>query len=432
MTEPHVEDQHHETSPEVNDDYDPSRVEPDFIVDEPSKQASVSEKTAPLASSDRPVTDVPLAANRPTADDASFESRRPKDVQREGSGGHRISGPSQVLFLPNMSPHANERDLADLSKRCPGKVKKTFMYMSSSAHHGFVECESIDDAASILDWINNSYIEVRGKRVFAEFSRRKNVEDRPTYEHRQSIRKEHTVPAPRSSADRGPYRKDDYVDDRGPYRRDRGPSYRSSPPADSGAYRAIDRPPYRREADQQSYRGYRDEPGPRRRSRSPPARGGHGRSPPRSYPPRDDYRNDESYRRERDQYPSYAPQGSGYPQPYDERQYGYESRAQTRPSADYHHPPPSRSYPGYEHGGQFRQPPPQYDDYRPREPAYAPPVGGAPYYQEPLPPYQPRAPQGPVAHPLLSLQSSAVSGPVPVRSTPIGTRHAPYPPYPYK
>ena len=421
MTEPEGE-QIVDTPSDLKGDYDPSNVEADFVVDEPSDNTQKPLMTEPLAEE----TDRPLDGDRQKLETSSGKPIA-RDEQRDIGGGHRLAGPSQVLFLPNMSPHANERDLADLSKRCPGKVRKTFMYMSSSAHHGFVECESIDDASRILDWINNSYIEVRGKRVFAEYSRRKNVEDRSTYEHRQSIRKEHSGVS-RPHADRGPYRKDDYVDDRAAYRRDRGPSYRPSPPNDSGAYRAIDRPPYRRDDD--SYRGPRDGGNYRRRSRSPPARGGRPRSPPRSpprsYPPRGDYREDPHYRRERDQYSGYPPQG--YPPHYEERQYNYDRRPQ--PYDDYHHAPPaSRPYPD---SGPYRQPPPQYDEYRPREPAYHP--GGAPYYPEALPPYQPKPSQAPVAHPLLSLQPAAVTGPLPVRPTPIGTRPPPaaYPPYPYK
>ena len=430
MTELETGEQIADTDSDFKQDYDPSNVEPDFVVDEPSDNTE-KPSTEPLASTAPEETDKPLVDDRHKIV-ASSEKPAAREPHRDGNGGHRISGPSQVLFLPNMSPHANERDLADLSKRCPGKVRKTFMYMSSSAHHGFVECESIEDASRILDWINNSYIEVRGKRVFAEYSRRKNVEDRSTYEHRQSIRKEHNGAA-RHSADRGPYRKDDYVDDRAPYRRDRGPSYRPSPSNDTGAYRAIDRPPHRR--DDESYRGYRDGGNYRRRSRSPPARGGPPRSPPRSYPPRGEYREDRHYRQDRDQYSGYPP--PGYPPQYDERQYNYDRRPQQPAYDDYAHAPqPSRPY---HEPGPYRQPPPHYDDYRAREQAYHPPPGhaphgSAPYYPEPLPPYQPKPSQAPVAHPLLSLQPTSVSGPAPVRPTPIGTRPPPaaYPPYPYK
>ena len=428
MTEPETSEQNADTLSEFKEEYNPSNVEADFVVDETCEKTQTSSTTDPLA------TTVPGEAVKPLVDDrqktlASSENPPVKESQRDGQGGHRMASPSQVLFLPNMSPHANERDLADLSKRCPGKVRKTFMYMSSSAHHGFVECETIDDASKILDWINNSYIEVRGKRVFAEYSRRKNVEDRSTYEHRQSIRKEHTS-APRQHQDRGPYRKDDYVDDRPPYRRDRGSSFRPSPPNDSGAYRAIDRPPYRRDDD--SYRGSRDGGNYRRRSRSPPARGGPPRSPPRSYPPRGDYREDSHYRRERDQYSGYPPHG--YPPQYEDRPYDYDRRPQPPAYDDYHRAPPT-SRP-YHDSGPYRQPPPQYDEYRPREPAYHPHPshGGAPYYPDTLPPYQPKPSQAPVAHPLLSIQPSAVTGPAPVRPTTIGLRppSAAYPPYPYK
>ena len=428
MTEQETENQTVEHASDSKPEYDPNNVEPDFVVDETPSDESANREIETVPSNNANDSPQPLPNSRQPTRDASSNNRTTRDIDRDGNGGHRVASPSQVLFLPNMSPHANERDLADLSKRCPGKVRKTFMYMSSSAHHGFVECESIDDASRILDWINNSYIEVRGKRVFAEFSRRKNVEDRSTYEHRQSIRKESSGVASRGPSERGSYRKDDYVDDRGPHRRDRGSSFRSGQPSDSGAYRAIDRPPHRRDEEPHSYRQYREEGSHRRRSRSPPSRSGPPRSPPRgAYPSRGDHREDNYYRRERDQYQGYPP-------------YEYERR----PHDDYHAPPPSRSYqPAYE-SSQYRQAPPQYDEYRPRDyPSYPPSGPGysgqpAPYYQEPHPQYPPKQAPVPVAHPLLSLQPSAVSGGhPPVRSTPIGTRpnsYAPaYPPsYPFK
>jgi len=376
-------------------------------IDEPANKPDVPHHTElPSGTSTEPAaTSQPDGGNRYNRQGRN--GAHPRN-NRGGKGGVDLPPPSAVLFLPNMSQHANERDLMDLSKRCPGKIKKTFMYMSTSAHHGFLECDSVDDASRILDWINNSFIEVRGKRVFAEYSRRKTVEDRMTYEHRQTLRKEGDT----GGADNGPYRRDPPPSDRRPYRQHSGAPYRD---------------------DRRG--GRHDDYAPRRRSRSPPQR-----SPPRYAPPAGHRGEYEDYH-----YPRGGMDHRRAPPPASDLAYDYHRSSRYEPPSfaprgpreydDY--PPrhaPSYDMPSYRAGGQYEdyaRPPPR-DDRHEHLP-YTPAASYGSYHPEQtLAPYQPKPA---VSHPLMSFHPSSSGGSMPpVRPTTIGTRiGAPtHNPYPYK
>ena len=288
----------------------------------------------------------------------------------------RRQTPSHILFLPNMSSRASEKDLADFATKLPCKAKKTFVYMSNVACHGFIECATVEDASSNLEFINSRDLEVRGKRILAEFSKRKSVQDRRTYESRQHNRKDREVPERR------------HRDDRAPRRRSRSPprGYRTRSPPPREYYRDH-RPPdyYRREGPPEDYR-----------------------YPPRGYEP-------EHYRRE------------------DERRY----RDEYPPRREYDSYPPRDAYPhdGYAPAPRGDQPPPLQDSYRappPTQDTYrVPPVREAPApqgYRDSVPPqgYSQEAyraapaqgycqeaayrayPQQPVSHPLLSMRPTSV------------------------
>ena len=326
---------------------------------------------------------------------ASAAKSVPRNSKHEqGSRDARSHKPSHVLFLPNMSRDASERDLSSFASKLPFQPKKTFLYMSESAHHGFIECNTIDHASRNLEFINADNLEVRGRRVLAEFSRRKNVEDRRTYERRQHARKR-----PDDREDNAPRR-----EERAPRRRSRSrtpprPLYRRSPPRDYGRDRL---PP----------REYRDE----YLRREPPIRGPREiREPPRErdsyrYPPSRYDGPPPSYRRDyEDDYPRQS-----YREPV---QQGYQSGS--------HYPPSSnRGYPPYAQPESHYAPPPV------RSPS---PEGYASYsYQQPpsrdpyAPSYGTAAGGGHISHPLLSLQT-------PVRPTTVGTHPPPgYQQYQYK
>ncbi len=294
---------------------------------------------------------------------AGGENARRDNSRRGGPQGRHP--PSPVLFLPNMSYDAKERDLADLAQKCPAKVRKSFMYMSSSAHHGFLECNSIEDATKNLEWINNRNLEVKGKRIFAEYSRRRNVDDRRTYEERQHARKGDEVvppdrrPSSRTTDTAGGYsyrqqppqetRRSDRRDDRTYSSRDQYDSYR--PPAPRGPP-----PPPARYSRGNDY--HNDQPAypssGRRRSRSPP------RSYKRSPPPYQPSRNDDYYREERryhEKATQQQPSAVSYPPSDYRRQNDYDQHPSSRQPPSHQRPTGSSGY-SYEHdyprGGQPR------------------------------------------------------------------------------
>ena len=345
--------------------------EASFTIDEPYDESAASEGHA--SDHDAQPSGKTDGHSLSTAVDSS---ERKKDVYQP-----RRQTPSHILFLPNMASRTSEKELAEFAEQLPRKVKKTFMYMSDVAYHGFVECESVEDAIKNLDFINSNTLEVRGKRVLAEFSRRKSVQDRKTYENRQHVRK------------------------------DRDSSY-----------------------DRRTREPRRPSPPPRRRSRSrSPPRGYRPRSPPRPmprgrYPPPRDYR-DEPYRREG------PPPPSDYrypPRPYDDRapapyRRDYERDREYRgsdydryeaypprgayPPESYRSGPPPAAMKPYREAPRESYPPPVQREAPvapyPRE-AYAPPVGPSePYHQQA---YQQPQTYGSaaVSHPLLSMRPTTI------------------------
>lgn len=312
--------------------------------------------------------------------------------------------PSPVLFLPNMSYDAKEADLMELAQQCPAPVKKSFMYMSSTAHHGFLECNSVEDATMNLEWINMQNLEVNGKRVFAEYSKRKNVDDRRTYEERQHARKDE-VP------ERRPYSRSDntgYSNSRQPQRRDdRNYSARDQYESYHAAPSGYSRTDYPSEHSAYPSTG-------RRRSRSPPRSYKAPPAPAHSssrYDRGDYYQRDDRSRQydkqpvdERSrqyekqpvddrsrQYDKYAPptEDRRYPErqlpPVDERR--YQSTGSYQGTSDY-----SRRYNDYPERSRQPEPVGRYDnDYRSGPPrretstaaAYEPNYAPAPYRYSP-------------------------------------------------
>ena len=276
----------------------------------------------------------------------------------------RRQTPSHILFLPNMASRTSEKELAEFADQLPCKVKKTFMYMSDVAYHGFIECFSVEQASQNLAHINSHTMEVKGKRVFAEYSRRKSVQDRRTYETRQHVRKERDGP--------------------------RHHAREASPPGP---------------------------PGPRRRSRTrSPARGYRPRSPPRGsrerYPPSRDYR-DDYYRRDGPPAPPsrdyrYPPRHyEGPPPPAYRRDYDFRGADEYHRGYDAY---PSRGYPrghspipAYVDHPYDRHPPSSYA--APLQTAPAPPPARDPYLAHV--PYGTSAP-APVSHPLLSMRPTSI------------------------
>ena len=296
----------------------------------------------------------------------------------------RRQTPSHILFLPNMSSRASEKDLADFATKLPCKAKKTFVYMSNVACHGFIECESVEDASSNLEFINSRELEVRGKRILAEFSKRKSVQDRRTYESRQHNRKDRDAPERRPRDDRPPRRRS-----RSP---PRGYRARSPPPRDYDRYRDYRPDYYRRDGPPEDYR-----------------------YPPRGYEPehyrRDDerrYREEYPPRREYDNYPprdAYPPSYDGYPprdQPAPHPQDAYRA-----PPAREAVPPQGYSQDAYRGPSTRESVPPQgysQEAYRAAPAREAVPPQG--YSQEAYRTYPPQP--AAVSHPLLSMRPTSV------------------------
>ena len=260
-------------------------VDADFVVDEPDKDYdaetnSLDHEVQPSGTTDDPSISTEVDSAEPKA-----QLYKP-----------RHSSPSHILFLPNMASRTTEKELADFADQLPCKAKKTFMYMSDTAYHGFVECTCVEDATQNLEFINSHNLTVRNKRVLAEYSKRKNVQDRRTYENRQHARKEEDT-----TRRRGEPR---------PRRRSRTPPRRRSPPRD---YPREDR--YRREYPPADYRqGARYEQEPPSYRREFDDRHGYPRQAPRYETgprPRDDYPAYDDYRRPApESYPSRRPERS--------------------------------------------------------------------------------------------------------------------------
>lgn len=350
-----------------------------FTLDEPELQATMSSDKPSADNTDEPSgpTDKHSVSTGDDAAEGEVEAYEP-----------RRQTPSHILFLPNMSSRVSEKDLSDFATKLPCQAKKTFVYMSNVACHGFIECLAVEDAIKNLEHINSNNLEVRGRRVIAEYSKRKSVQDRKTYENRQHSRKE------REQAEKPRER--------------------------------VERPLRRRS-----------------RSRSPPPRSyGRPRSPPREYdryPPRD--RRDDYYRREvrPSEFRRSPPRRFDAPLPESYRR-EYDDRREYR---DY---PPRREYENYPESAPY--PRSSYEPYpaaprsypQPVYPVTAPirsqsPVGAyaSEGYRQPYPPaYQGAAPvpfaapvsaPATVAHPLLSMRPTAVGTFHP------DVRSAPYPQY---
>ena len=325
-----------------------------------------------------------------------------QNARRDGRTHQPRHPPCPILFLPNMSSNAFEKDLAEFALLLPAPVIRTFMYMSDAAHHGFVESATVDEGTQNLEYINSHDMEVKGKKIVAEYSRRRTVEDRRTYEQRQHRRKatdDH--PAPRER------------------RRSRSPPSRGYP-----TRREYERYPQREERYESRHDRYPQE-----------------RHPSRGYPPRED-----RYPSRDERYPprDYAP---GPPRDYvlppreyapPPREYAPPSHEYAPPSRDYdppprdYHPAP-RDYPHAprEYAPPSREYPPAHREYAPRE------YGSADQYQRPYDPHYPAEPgyqrqEHPIGypssrptypeesrpgHPLLSLSTAA---------RPVGTGYPPY------
>jgi hypothetical protein len=356
------------------------KVDTDFTVDEPDQGSLDDYQVINHGANPTGPTDDPSISTEVDSAERSTDLYKPRQATR-----------SHILFLPNMASRTTEKELAEFAEKLPCKAKKTFMYMSDVAYHGFVECLSTDDASKNLEFINANNLEVRGKRVLAEYSRRKSVQDRQTYENRQHSRKEHE-----NRSGRRPPREP---------RRISPPTRRLAPPP-----RRMSPPPLRR----------------RSRSRSPPL-GYRTRSPPRPtpsryLPPRETRH--EFYRREGPP-PSdyrYPPRGYEGPPPAPYRRDYEPNRAGYRGEYDrYESYPPTRdNYPE-----AFRGPPPPYQPHPGRE-AYHHPTAREPHHHPAAPvrevyPPQPYGtapgPAAPVSHPLLSMRPTAI-GTAPVASHP--------------
>lgn len=351
-----------------------------FTLDEPDLQATMS--------SDKPSADT---TNEPSGENDEHSVSTGDDA---GEGEiqtyePRRQTPSHILFLPNMSSRVSEKDLSDFASKLPCKAKKTFVYMSNVACHGFIECSSTEDATKNLEHINSNNLEVRGKRVIAEFSKRKSVQDRKTYENRQHSRKEREqAEKPRERGDR-PVR-----------RRSRS---RSPPPRSYGRPRSppreYDRYPQRERRDDY----YRRDVRPSEFRRSPPRR--FDAPPPesyrREYDERRDYR-DYPPRREYDSYPESAPYPRSSYEPYPGAPRSYPQPVYPAP-APVRSASPAAGYPGEAYRQPYSQP-------------YPGTVAAAPYGA-------PASAPAAVAHPLLSMRPTAVGTFQP------DVRSAPYPQY---
>jgi len=369
----------------------------------------------------------------------------------------RVQKPSNVLFLPNMSRDASEKDLAAFATKLPFPPKKTFLYMSDTAHHGFVECTTVEHASRNLEFINADNLEVQGRRVLAEYSRRRNVEDRRTYERRQHARKrsnhrEESAPRrvprrrsrsrtpPRPLSRRSPPRdrygprepRDEY------YRREPLPPLRREPVREREAFRY---PPSRYEGHASRYEPTSRYEGPPPSRHEPSSRyeGPASRYEPTSrfealpsrHEPTSRYEGPSSRHEPTSRYdgppPSSRPEGapsrydappasSGYRRDYEEDLAPRQSYREPAYEPGSHYPPPNRTgaYPSYTGESHYTAPA--------RSPS---PEGYASYsYQQAPASYGTSA--GPISHPLLSLQT-------PVRPTAVGT-HPPhgYQQYQYK
>ena len=370
----HDSDRNDGSDREFLDSFD--RKEADFSVDEPGqlpKDSFTQEEAYGQPSS--------------TADDPSISTEVDSAERKVPAYEPRRQTPSHILFLPNMASRTSEKELAEFAEHLPCKVKKTFMYMSDVAYHGFIECFSVEEASKNLEHINSHKMEVKGKRVLAEYSRRKSVQDRRTYETRQHVRKE------RQHGDSG-----------------RRPPRHMSPP-----------PMRRRSRSRSPPRGYRP--------RSPPPRGPRDR-----YPPPRDYR-DDYYRREGPPPPPpreyrYPPRHyADYP-PATHHRREYEDRGVDEYRRYEAYPPPaSRGYPRgpspvstygdnvvYDRQPSYATQQPPVASYTPHQP----PAAAAPPVRDP---YMAHVPYGaaPVSHPLLSM-----------RPTSIGTTSSQAPAYQYQ
>ena len=374
----------------------------DFTIDEPKASTANSEQQ-----------DIKTHAEKSAKEESAEQTHGEKPQTKYDP---RNQTPANVIFLPNIARGAQEKDLYEFGETLPCKPAKTFVYMSDTAYHGFIECASVEDGIKNLEHINSNELMLKNKRVLAEYSRRKNVLDRDTYEKRQHVRKARGErPSDRDRRDEPRQR-----------RRSRSPPYRESYRSDRG--RDWDRDD-RWSKDRWDY----------------PSRGGSSWRD-------DDWKRSDNYGK----WPNYEKQQSwdrGYDDRHSSRQkewdYEYPSRGGSSsyqqpaydqyesryPPADRHRYPPREQYPPYEPQGYpepsaYAHPPAAapYDAYRGEAPlpvlqgaSHPAPTG---YRQSPPP--SAYGGQAAPAHPLLSLQQ-------PVRATPIGTQQPsyghPYPQY---